>query len=43
MPCGLVAIRQRRHYSYGFQPGDDMFHPFQWIEEKRYRRRNGLK
>ena len=33
VPCGLVAVRQREHYSYGFQMGDDIFHPIEWVAE----------
>ena len=41
VPCGLVAVRQREHYSYGFQMGDDIFHPIEWVAERLYRRRKG--
>lgn len=39
VPCGLVAVRQREAYNYGFLPGDDTFHPTEWIQEKLYRRK----
>lgn len=31
-PSGLTAIRQRRLYDYGFQPGDDYFHGIEWLK-----------
>ncbi len=43
VPCGLVAIRQRELYSYGFLPSDDGFHPIEWVQEKLYRRRQRRK
>ena len=33
-PCGLIAIRQRRLYDYGFQWGDDTFHPILWLWDR---------
>jgi hypothetical protein len=41
VPCGLVAVRQRKLYDYGFQRGDDTEHLIQWLEERAYRRRKG--
>lgn len=42
VPCGLIAVRQRKLYDYGFQRNDDTFHPVEAVQERLYRRRKQI-